>query len=136
VALAAYEAALAGADDATCVAEARAAAGAVALQLGDLGKALRLLEGATAVVARANRGFARLGLGRPAEALADFDGVLASDPKNDEATFGRGLALAAQGKNREAAAAFDTLLARSPDHLSAPAARRERARLRGLLGEE
>ena len=135
-ALAAYEAALASADPPSCVAEARVAAGLVAVRLGDHAKALRLLDGATTALARTNHGFALLGLGRADEALADFDGVLAGDPKNDEATFGRGLGLAAEGKHREAAATFDVLLARSPDHVSAPAARRERARLRGLLGEK
>jgi hypothetical protein len=133
-ALAAYEAALGVAGDAPCAAEARVAAGALSLQLGDPTKAMRLLDGATSAAARTNHGFALLGLGRPAEALADFDSVLASDPKNDEATFGRGLGLAAQGRNGEAAATFDALLARSPHHVSAPAARRERERLRGLLG--
>jgi tetratricopeptide (TPR) repeat protein len=133
-ALAAYEAALGGADHPSCVAEARVAAGSVAVRLRDHAKALRLLDGATSLVARTNHGFALLGLGRPGDALADFELVLAGDPKNDEATFGRGLSLAAQGQNREAVAAFDALLARSPEHVSAPAARRERERLRGLLG--
>ncbi len=133
-ALAAYEVALGAAGDAPCAAEARVAAGALALQLGDPAKAARLLDGATSAVARTNHGFALLALGRPAEALAEFDGILAGDPKNDEATFGRGLGLVGLGRNGEAVAAFDALLGRSPHHVSAPAARRERERLRGLLG--
>jgi hypothetical protein len=133
-ALAAYEVALGVAGDAPCAAEARVAAGSLALQLGDPAKAARLLDGATSAVARTNHGFALLALGRPAEALAEFDGILAGDPKNDEATFGRGLGLVGLGRNGEAVAAFDALLGRSPHHVSAPAARRERERLRGLLG--
>jgi cytochrome c-type biogenesis protein CcmH/NrfG len=59
--------------------------------------------------------------------------VLASESGNDEATFGRGMALAAEGRHGEAVAAFDALLARSPNHVASVAARRERARLRGLV---
>jgi tetratricopeptide (TPR) repeat protein len=129
-ALAAYEAAQAGAGEPACASEARVAAGALALQLGDPAKAASLLDGATGVVARTNHGFALLGLGRHLDALADFDSVLAADAKNDEATFGRGMCLEALGRIDEAAAAFDVLLARSPRHVSAPAARRERERLR------
>jgi tetratricopeptide (TPR) repeat protein len=125
-----YEAALADAEDSACAVEARVAAGALALQLGDPAKAASLLDGATGVVARTNHGFALLGLGRHLDALADFDSVLAADAKNDEATFGRGMCLEALGRIDEAAAAFDALLARSPHHVSAPAARRERERLR------
>ncbi len=133
-AMGAYEAALGGADEPPCAAEARVAAGVLALQLGDAAKAARLLDGATGSVARSNHGFALSGLGRPAEALADFEGVLAVEPVNDEATFGRALCLVAQGRLVEAAAAFDALLTRSPHHVSAPAARRERERLRALVG--
>jgi tetratricopeptide (TPR) repeat protein len=71
-----------------------------------------------------------LGLGQAGAALMDFDAVLASDPSNDEATFGRGLSLVALGRSGEAMTVFDALLARSPNHVSAPAARRELARLR------
>ena len=134
-ALAAYEVALADAENSSCAAEARVSAGGLALQLGDPAKAARWLDGVTGAVPRTNHGFALLGLGRAADALVDFDGVLVSDANNNEATFGRGLALAAQGRNREALASFEALLARSPHHVSAPAARRERERLRGALGE-
>jgi hypothetical protein len=134
-ALFAYQAALDDRANPACVAEARVAAGTLALQLGDADEAARLLAGAGAAAARTNRGFALLKLGRAGEALAEFEVVLGSNPRNDEATFGRGLGLAALGRYREAVAAFDRLLARSPQHLSAAAARRERARLRGLLGE-
>jgi hypothetical protein len=133
-ALAAYEAAQASAEESPCTSEARVAAGALALQLRDPAKAAAMLDGATGGAARTNHGFALLGLGRQAEALVDFESVLAGDPKNDEATFGRALCLVAQGRTDEAAVALDTLLARSPHHVSAPAARRERERLRGLVG--
>ena len=133
-AMGAYEAALGDAGEPPCAAEARVAAGGLALQLGDAAKAVRLLDGATGAVARTNHAFALLGLGRPAEALADFEGVLVIEPVNDEATFGRGLCLVAQGRPVEAEVAFDTLLARSPHHVSAPAARRERERLRAREG--
>jgi hypothetical protein len=131
-ALAAYESALDGASDTACLGAAREAAGTLALELGDPGKAARLLDGVAAPVGRTNHGFALLALGRAAEALGEFDGVLAAFPKNDEAAFGRGLALAAQGRNHEAVAAFGALLERSPGHVSAPAARRELERLRKL----
>jgi hypothetical protein len=131
-ALAAYESALADAADAACTAAAREAAGTLALALGDPGKAAPLLLGAASSVGRTNHGFALLALGRPAEALTVFDGVLATLPRNDEATFGRGLALAAQGRSHEAAAMFEALLARAPTHVSAPAARQELDRLRRL----
>jgi len=130
-ALAAYEAALADVGNPACAAEARVAAGLLALDLGDATKAVRLLAGAPSAVARTNHGFALLRLGKHEEALAEFDGLLAEQPGNDDATFGRGLCLAALGRYAEAVAAFDALLARSPDHVSASAARRERARLLG-----
>jgi len=133
-ALAEYEAALAGPDEPSCPSRARAAAGALALQLGDPSKAATLLEGASDEVARTNHGFALLRLGRGAEALVDFDAVLAGDATNDEATFGRAMCLEALGRNDEAIAAFDVLLARSPNHVSAAAARRQRDKLRGPSG--
>ncbi|MBN2575046.1 MAG: tetratricopeptide repeat protein [Deltaproteobacteria bacterium] len=135
-ALAAYEAALAGEKGSPCACAAREAAGALALGLGDAAKAITLLAGSTSAVARANRGFALLALGRHGEALADFDRVLVGDAENDEATFGRALCLAAQERNAEALVALEALLRRSPNHLSAPAARRERERLRVLLGNK
>ena len=135
-ALFAYEAALESDGAPACAAPAREAAGLLALGLGDAAKAARLLEGLTGKVARNNLGFALLRLGRSGAALVTFDAVLAEAPNNDEAAFGRGLALSAQGRDAEALATFDTLLARSPDHLSAPAARRERDRLRARAGKE
>ena len=72
-----------------------------------------------------------MGIGQPEQALVDFDGVLAGDPQDDEATFGRGLCLVKLGRDSEAMVAFETLLARSPNHLSAPAARQHLERLRG-----
>ena len=133
-ALSAYEAALAGEADTQCHEEAKVAAGLLALAQGDFAKAAELLEGATAPAARANHGFALLGLARPADALADFDAVLATDARNDEATFGRGMSLVALGRPAEADAAFAALLTRSPSHVSAKAAREQRERLRAILG--
>lgn len=135
-ALAEYEGALANDGPPACLAAAREAGGALALELGDAAKAAYLLEGAASVVARTNHGFALLALGRAADALAELDAVLAEFPGNDEATFGRGLALVAQGREREAANAFEALLARAPGHVSAAAARRELGRLRARLARE
>ncbi len=126
-----YGLALAAKAEPSCSADARAAAGALALQLGDPATAVGLLEGATGLVARTNNGFALLGVGRSEAALADFDGVLRDDAGNDEATFGRGLSLVALGRGAEAATMFEALLARSPNHVSAKAARQQLARLRG-----
>jgi hypothetical protein len=103
--------------------------GALALQLGDPGKAVDWLEGLSAPEARTNHGYALLALGSAAQALLDFDAVMVTLPSNDEAGFGRGLALEALGRPAEAAAAFRELLARSPRHLSAPAAREHLQRL-------
>jgi hypothetical protein len=133
-ALRAYESALA-APTGTCLdsnwrTDARQTLGAVALRLGDMGRAAAVLDGLLAHEARSNHGFALLGLGQTALALADFDAALAASPANDEACFGRGLALEALGRRAEAAAAFMELLARSPSHLSAPAAREHLRRLR------
>jgi hypothetical protein len=110
--------------------ELRQGAGALALRLGELARAADLLDGLSAPEARANHGFALLGLGQGSAALADFDATLATQPSNDEACFGRGLALEALGRRGEAAAAFKELLARSPAHLSAPVAREHLRRLR------
>jgi tetratricopeptide (TPR) repeat protein len=88
------------------------------------------LDGLLAPQARTNHGFALLGLGQAASALADFNAALAALPSDDEAGFGRGLALEALGRRAEAAAAFTQLLARSPGHLSASVAREHLLRLR------
>jgi tetratricopeptide (TPR) repeat protein len=132
-ALRAYRAALSSEGEASCRQAVRAAAGAVTLAQGDFSGAEALLAGVAS--ARANHGFALLGLGRPAQALADFDAVLSAEPRNDEATFGRGMCLVALGRAEEADAAFAALLARSPDHVSASAAREQRARLRLVPGK-
>jgi hypothetical protein len=129
-----YDAADALPGEVICKQEARIALGVLALQLGEFSKAARLLDGLTAPAARANHGFALLGLAEPSAALADFESVLATDASNDEATFGRGLALVALGRPADADAAFVALLARSPGHVSAPAAREQRERLRKVLG--
>jgi hypothetical protein len=126
-----YEGAVAEDIASSCTLGARESAGLLASQLGDPAKAARWLDGATSPVARTNHGFALLKLGQAVDALADFDAVLASEVGNDEATFGRGLCLVELGRADEAASAFETLLSRSPNHLSAPAARRQLARLRG-----
>lgn len=130
----AYQTALVVQGDQACIEEVRMAAGAVALGLNDFVAAAELLDGAAAPAARVNHGFASLGLGRPPQALADFESVLAIEPYNDEATFGRGLCLVALGHPQEADAAFASLLARNPNHVSAPAAREQRQRLR-MLGK-
>ena len=119
----------------SCTVSVRESAGILVLQLGDPAKAARWLDGATSTVARTNHGFALLGLGHAVDALADFDAVLAGEVGNDEATFGRGLCLVELGRTREAAMAFEDLLARSPNHLSAPAARQQLARLHGGVGK-
>jgi hypothetical protein len=133
-ALRAYQEALA-AGSGTCLdsgwqAGVRQDLGAVALRLGEMVQAAAWLDGLLTPQARSNHGFALLGLGRAASALADFDGALVALPANDEACFGRGLALEALGRRAEAAAAFTQLLARSPGHLSAPVAREHLRRLR------
>jgi tetratricopeptide (TPR) repeat protein len=133
-ALLAFQTALA-APTGTCLdpgwqASLRQTMGAVALRLGELAQAATLLDGLRAPEARNNHGFALLGMGQAASALADFDAALATLPANDEACFGRGLALEALGRRAEAAASFRELLARSPDHLSAPVAREHLRRLR------
>ena len=125
-----YEAAIAAESPTSCSADMHVPAGILALQLADPAKALHFLDGATGPVARTNHGFALMGIGQPEQALVDFDGVLAGDPRNDEATFGRGLCLVALGRDGEATAAFETLLARSPNHLSAPEAKQQLKRLR------
>jgi tetratricopeptide (TPR) repeat protein len=104
--------------------------GALALRLGEPAKAVIWLDGLLAPQARTNRGFALLGLGQAASALADFDAALAALPSNDEAGFGRGLSLEALGRRAEASAAFMQLLARSPSHLSASVAREHLRHLR------
>ena len=125
-----FEAAIDAESATSCSADIRVPAGILALQLGDPGKALHFLDGAIGPLARTNHGFALVGIGQPEQALVDFDGVLAGDPANDEATFGRGLCLVAIGRESEATVAFEALLARSPNHLSAPAARQQLERLR------
>jgi hypothetical protein len=130
-----YEAALVAGTATSCDQDARVSAGMLAVQLGDMAKAVLWLDGATSAVARTNHGFALLGLGQRSQALADFDTVLAGDPSNDEATFGRGLCLVALGRSHEAESTFAALLARSPNHLSAPAARQQLERLRGKARE-
>ena len=133
-ALRAYESALTG-QSGTCLDSnwqpgVRQILGALALRLGEPAKAVTWLDGLIAPQARTNHGFALLGLGQAASALADFDAALAALPSNDEAGFGRGLALEALGQRAEAAAAFTQLLARSPGHLSASVAREHLLRLR------
>jgi len=130
-----YEEAIAAESTTSCSSDMRVPAGMLALQLGDPGRAIYFLNGASGPVARTNHGFALLGLGQPEQALVDFDGVLAGEPHNDEATFGRGLSLVALGRGSEAAEAFEVLLTRSPTHLSAPTARQQLDRLRGGTGE-
>jgi tetratricopeptide (TPR) repeat protein len=116
--------------EAACIRAARAAAGELALDLGDAAKAARLLDGLVDAVSRTNHGFALVGSGQASDALMDFDSVLATNPASAEATFGRGLALVAVGRTDEAADAFEALLTLSPNHVSAPVARKQLERLR------
>ncbi len=58
-----------------------------------------------------NRGNALLTLGRPQEALAGFDAVLARNPRQADALLGRGGAHAALGRPEPALADFDAALA-------------------------
>jgi hypothetical protein len=127
---AAYQTALATPGCLADEAGARRALGAVALRQNDPARALEALQGLDDSVARTNRGYALIALGRPSEALAELEAVLALEPTNDEATFGRGMALEATGRRAEAAAAYQALLARTPGHLAAPAARERLRRLR------
>jgi tetratricopeptide (TPR) repeat protein len=100
------------------------------LQEGDAAKAADLLGGLSDSADKVNHAYALLGLGKAEGALREFDAVLTQEPIHDEAAFGRGLALVALGRRSEAATCFETLLARSPTHVSAPAARKQLARLR------
>jgi hypothetical protein len=129
-ALADYEEAIGSNGESVCVEAARAAAGELALNLGDAAKAARLLDGLVDAVSRTNHGFALVGSGQPGAALTDFDSVLATHPSSAEANFGRGLALVAVGRADEAAAAFEALLTLAPNHVSALAARKQLERLR------
>ena len=129
-ALAEYEEAMVSNGEAACIRAARAAAGELALDLGDAAKAARLLDGLVDAVSRTNHGFALVGSGQASDALMDFDSVLATNPASAEATFGRGLALVAVGRTDEAADAFEALLTLSPNHVSAPVARKQLERLR------
>lgn len=131
----AYEAAREAEGSAFCREQARVAAGAVALESSDFARAVELLDGVLEPAGRANHGFALLGLGRTADACTDFEAVLATDAGNDEATFGHGLCLVALGRAQEADDAFSALLARAPYHVSAQAAREQRARLQTALGK-
>jgi hypothetical protein len=117
-------------------ASVRQTAGVLALRLGQPASAATLLDGLAAPEARANLGFARLGLRQAKDALDDFDAVLTVRPDNDEARFGRGLALEALGRPADAAAAYADLLVRAPTHLAAPSARERLRRLRAPVERE
>lgn len=80
-----------------------------ALAAGDLSPRNRVL-------ARYTRGLANGALGRYAEAVADFDAVLAEAPDHAEALNSRGLALAAQGRHVEAIADYTTAIRLKHDH--------------------
>jgi tetratricopeptide (TPR) repeat protein len=134
-ALRAFDVALAAATDGACERKSRTAAGVIALELGQPGRAVALLAGDAGALAKVNHGYALLALGHAAPALSDFDSVLAVAVDNDEATFGRGLCLVALGQPGPALIAFQTLLARSPNHLSAPAARQQLQRLGASVGK-
>lgn len=110
---------------------ARSSAAAVALELGDAGRAVALLDGMETATAQTNLGYAELQLGRAEEALAAFGrartldraAAQADDAGEPEAAFGTALALAALRHPAEEKAALTAFLARWPDHFAAPRAR-------------
>jgi len=65
--------------------------------------------------ARNNRGVALQNLGRPADALADYERALALAPDHPEASINKGNALLALGRYREALANDEEIIARRPD---------------------
>src|SRR5436190_1200340 len=70
-------------------------------------------------LARINRANALAELGRPTEALAEYDRALATFPDHPGALFNRGSALLAMGRHLEAIAAFDRTIAIVPQHAQA-----------------
>jgi tetratricopeptide (TPR) repeat protein len=67
---------------------------------------------------RLARGWALEGLGRPREARAEYEKVLAVDPRQDDALYGKALALKNEGDLASALAAFKQYLSLSrPAHL-------------------
>ena len=66
-----------------------------------------------------NRGAALRMLGRPAEALADYDRALALDPGKAEILNNRGVALAALNRHAEAIECYDAALAIAPGYARA-----------------
>src|SRR5262245_14387333 len=79
---------LAVANDAVCWASA--ALGRFDAALAHCGEAMRLQPDYSN--ARSNRAFTYLKMGRPRDALADYDEVLRQNAKDEEALYGRGLA--------------------------------------------
>jgi len=57
--------------------------------------------------------------GKPDEAIALFDRVLAKDPDDANALVNKGVALGYQGKPDEAIACYDRVLAKDPDDANA-----------------
>ena len=68
------------------------------------------------VSTRVNLAATRLRLGRPAEALAELDAVLAAEPQHLDAWCHRAVALAGLGRDAESLAAADHVLAADPSH--------------------
>ncbi len=67
-------------------------------------------------VALNHRGLARRALGRPAEALADYDRALALKPDFIEAMYNRGVALLDLERAADALAMFDAVMAAYQDN--------------------
>jgi len=81
--------------------------------LDDLETALRMCPGSS--LALCYRGLMRLELGRLDEAIADYDQVLAIDPKNFDAAHNRGVCFERQQDLRGAWAAYTQALGIRPD---------------------
>lgn len=83
--------------------------------------ALKILNQPPGTVARllANRGGARLDLGRDLAALSDFDQALEIEPSMFVAMTGRARALIGLGRGDEGIAQFDAALAQRPDDVNA-----------------
>lgn len=98
-------------DSQTCAAAAAAGlSDAESLQACDRAIATERLSRANKIVTYINRGALHLRRREGASALADFDSVLALQPRNPEAHLNRGAALALLGRHGEAVAAITTAL--------------------------
>jgi hypothetical protein len=103
------------------------AEGRALVQAGRAADALPLLRAAFAAApldeTRLDLAFALLTAGRPPDALAEVDALLAGSPAFADGHFIRGLILEALGRRDDAVAAYRELLRLEPDGQEAPAAR-------------